>query len=296
MTRRQEVLPDWRARLADAGLADLTRLLDTPPNELRLAGRWQALSKPGLRGRQRWRWDLDDLGGTVLYVKCYRAPPLREQADRIRRQTVRHSRAWWEFLQSADLGRHYIPVVRAIGAVEELRGVREVGSAVLFEAVTGDAFDRTWVHLSAQQATVTRGAARHDITRRLARFVSAFHQSGVCHRDLYLCHIFVDLDPTGARPPRFTLIDLARTHRPRLRRMRWLIKDLSQVDASARQMGATRTDRWRFLLTYLGLGRRAPRVRWYARRIARKSDRILRRIARQAGAAPAEARAGASGR
>jgi heptose I phosphotransferase len=298
--RRQEVLPDWRERLADAGLADLNRLLDGIPGAPPLAGRWQALSKPGLHGRQRWRWDLADGGGAVLYVKYYCGVPRREQVDRIRRQTVRHSRGWWEFLQSAYLSRHYIPVVRAIGAVEEMHGFVEVASAVLFEGVAGDAFDRLWVRLSGAGAPVTRDAARHDITRRLARFVSAFHQSGVCHRDLYLCHIFVDLEPTGARPPRFTLIDLARTHRPRLRRTRWLIKDLSQVDASAQQIGATRTDRWRFLLTYLGLEGGTPRVRWYARWIARKSDRILRRIARQSepeapARGPIRARAEASG-
>jgi len=281
VTRRQEVVPDWRERLADAGLADLGRLLDDIRDVPPLAGRWQALSKPGLQGRQRWRWDLDEAAGGVLYVKRYCGVPLREQMDRIRRQTVRHSRAWWEFMQSTYLSRHYIPVVRAIGAVEEMRGALEVGSAVLFERVTGDAFDRTWVRLSGERAPVTRGVARHDVTRRLARFVTAFHQSGVCHRDLYLCHIFVDLEPSGARPPRFTLIDLARTHRPRLRRTRWLIKDLSQVDASARQIGASRADRWRFLLTYLGLEGGTPRVRWYARRVARKSDRILRRIARR---------------
>ena len=69
-------------------------------------------------------------------------------------------------------------------------------------------------------------------------------------------------------------------HNPRLRRMRWIIKDLAQLDASARQVGASRTDRLRFLRAYLDLGPRAARVRWYARRIVRKSDWILRRIAR----------------
>jgi heptose I phosphotransferase len=296
VTSRQQVAPDWRERLADAGLPDLTRLLDDTLAAPPLPGRWQCLAKPGLHGRQRWRWDIDAAGGAVLYVKRYRGVPLREQVDRIRRQSLRHSRAWWEFLQSADLRRHYIPAVRAIGVVEEMRAAFEVCSAALFESVPGDAFDRTWSRLSAQRAPVTQGVARHDVTRRLARFVSAFHQSGVCHRDLYLCHIFVDLELAGARPPRFTLIDLARTHRPRLRRTRWLIKDLSQVDASARQIGASRADRWRFLLTYLGLDAGAPRVRWYARRIARKSDRILRRTARRAAPeAPVSARAEARG-
>jgi len=152
---------------------------------------------------------------------------------------------------------------------------------VIFERVPGDGFDRAWSRLVEQNAPLTRGAARHETTRALARFVSAFHQTGVCHRDLYLCHIFTELDPTAHNPPRFTLIDLARTHKPRLRRLRWIIKDLSQLDCSARQIGATCTDRLRFLITYLGLFPDAPRLRVYARRIVRKSNRILRRIERK---------------
>ncbi len=280
MTRRAQVVPEWRTRLADAGLADPARLLDAACDMRLLPGQWEQLTKPGLGGRQRWRWKIPSAGDDVLYVKRYQNAPAAEQLDRVRRQTVRHSRAWWEFKQSTELARQSVPVVRAIAFAEEMCAVHEVRSVVLFEAVPGDAFDRVWPRLCAQRAPLTRGWARHEVTRRLARFVSAFHQTGVCHRDLYLCHVFAELAPASDQPPQFTLIDLARTHRPRLRRMRWLIKDLSQLDASARQIGASRTDRWRFLLTYLGLQIGAPRVRWYAQRIVRKSDRILRRIAR----------------
>ncbi len=275
------VAADWQERLAHAGLADLKRLLDGPPEEQGLSGHWQALVKPGLGGRERWRWELDSQ--TTLYVKRYLATPLCEQLDRVRRQAMRHSRAWWEFQQSAELTRQNLPAVRAIAVVEEMRTAFERRSAVLFEPAGGDALDRVWRSLCAARTPITQGPARHDLVRRLARFVSAFHQTGLCHRDLYLCHIFADLDPAATRPPRFTLIDLARTHRPRLFRMRWLLKDLSQLDVSARQIGATCSDRLRFLLTYLGLEPRAVRLRWYARRIVRKSDRILRRSERQEG-------------
>jgi heptose I phosphotransferase len=288
-----QVVPDWQERLVAAGLPDLAVLLAPSLDTRALRGNWTPLSKPGLRGRERWRWELGPPEGSVLYLKRYRRTPLREQLDRMRRQSVRHSRAWWEFRQSAELGRRYVPVVRAIGVIEEMRAALEVRSAVLFERVLGDAFDRVWPKLCAQRDPLTCGAARHNVTRRLARFVSAFHQAGACHRDLYLCHIFIDIEPASDRPPNFTLIDLARTHRPRLRRMRWLLKDLSQLDASARQIGATRTDRWRFLLTYLGLETRAPRLHWYARRIVHKSDHILRRIARHGGAAASAATTGA---
>ena len=98
---------------------------------------------------------------------------------------------------------------------------------------------------------------------------------------MYLCHIFIDLDESMVRPPNFTIIDLARLHRPRWRRMRWVVKDLSQLDASARQIGASRSDRLRAIYAYLGLNRCSPRVRWYSRAVTRKSDAILQRIARK---------------
>ena len=82
-------------------------------------------------------------------------------------------------------------------------------------------------------------------------------------------------------PPQFHLIDLARTFRPRWRRFRWLVKDLSQLDVSARQIGGSRSDRLRFLLAYLGLQSCTPRARRLIQRTIAKSDRILRRIARK---------------
>jgi heptose I phosphotransferase len=275
--------PDWAERLAAAGLSDAAALLaDALPA---LAGTCTALVKPGLGGRERWRWQLAPGDGPILYIKRYQHTPWREQLDRFGRQNAGHSRAWWEFRQSRELHQRYVPVVRAIAVAEDMHGPCERRSAVIFEQAAGDAFDRVWPRLCAARAPLTRGAARHELTRALARLVSAFHQTGVCHRDLYLCHIFADLDPAAVRAPHFTLIDLARTHRPTpWRRWRWLIKDLSQLDCSAQQIGATRADRWRFLVAYLGLESHAPRVRLYARRIARKSRQILQRIARKAAA------------
>lgn len=279
MTQTATIAPEWAERLARAGVGNLRDLLAAAAD--RLPGQWERLTKPGLGGRERWRWRPNAAEGAVLYVKRYLRTPLMQQVDRIRRQAVRHSRAWWEYHQSRELDRRYIPAVRAVGVVEEMCGPLEARSAVLFEPAAGEALDRLWPVLEARGAPLTRGRRRQELTRGLARLVSALHQTGVCHRDLYLCHVFADLDGEGRRPPRFTLIDLARTHRPRLRRLRWIIKDLSQLDSSAQEIGASRADRLRFLVAYLGLEPGAPRVRYYARRIVRKSARILRQIARR---------------
>lgn len=282
MTRAAATRDEWTARFAHAGVPCVETLLDAPPEALRGA---EALHKPGLLGRERWRWKLAaDHDGATVYVKRYRATPWREQLDRIVRQRARHSRAWWEFRQSELLHHAHVPVPRAIAFAEDMHGALERRSIVVFEPAPGDAFDRAWSAAQRRQDPVTRGRARFDIARRLGRFVAAFHQTGICHRDLYLCHVFVVLDPAARRPPEFCLIDLARTHRPRFRRLRWVLKDLSQLDASAREIGATRADRLRCLLAYLGLERGAPRARDWSRRVLARSHRIVRRVARRAAA------------
>lgn len=282
MSDNAELSANWRQTLCDAGADNLLSLLDHAALPGALKGTWTLLTKPGLGRRQRWRWMLKPGdGASVLYVKRYERPPWRMQWDRIWRQTARHSTAWWEFAQARRLAEANIPAAAAVGYAEHMRGCLERASLVLLERVPGEAFDRAWPIAERAGAPLTRGLARHDLVRRLARFVAAFHSTGSCHRDLYLCHIFVDWSTHEAAPPRFTLIDLARTHRPRLRRMRWLIKDLAQLDSSARVLRLSRTDRYRFLLAYLGLQSRAPRARRYVRRIVRKSDRILRRERRK---------------
>lgn len=278
MSRTRAVQPDWSARVGD-GPEKIDELLDRAPQESE-SGEWRRLSKPGLGKRERWAWTPG--GGELVFVKRYLADGLKSQFDRIFRQCASHSRAYWEYTQSTQLADAGVPSVRALGFVEEMRGLFERRSVVLFERAAGDAFDRVWMRLRRENSPLTRGLARHEFSRRIGRVAAAFHGTGLCHRDLYLCHIFVDLDESMQRPPIFTIIDLARLHRPRWWRMRWVIKDLSQLDTSARQIGASRSDRLRTLYAYLGLSRFSPRVRVYARAVARKSDAILRRIARKA--------------
>ena len=274
--------PEWRQRLAELGLGSLSELLNGGDVPRALAGQVEPLSKPGLGGRRRYRWTgRTPDGPRQLYVKCYSRPGLRAQLDRIRRQHARHSRAWWEYQCAIELSQVAIRVARPVAYVEEMRGRAERRSALVLEAAPGDAFDRTWQRLLEVRSPLTRGRLRQDLVMRLGRFVAAFHSTGWCHRDLYLCHVFMDVSPDGTSAPRFTLIDLGRAHRPKLRRLRWIIKDLSQLDSSARQAGLSRTDRLRFLLAYLGLQRGSRRVRWYARCIVRKADKILARLARK---------------
>jgi heptose I phosphotransferase len=77
------------------------------------------------------------------------------------------------------------------------------------------------------------------------------HQGGVNHRDFYLCHFLLHLDP----PPtpehfRLSLIDL---HRAQLRARtprRWRDKDLAALYFSVLDIGLTKRDLLRFLAAY----------------------------------------------
>ena len=81
-------------------------------------------------------------------------------------------------------------------------------------------------------------AAVADLARRV-------HDSGLNHRDLYLCHILRS-EQTG----RLHLLDL---HRAQIRRdvpRRWRIKDLSALLFSSNEAGLTQRDLLRFIAVY----------------------------------------------
>ena len=91
---------------------------------------------------------------------------------------------------------------------------------------------------------------KKKLIEKVANLIRSVHESGLNHRDLYLCHIhiknkikFDDID--------LSLIDL---HRAQIRSkvpFRWLIKDLGGFLHSVLQFGLTERDFYRFMMTYL---------------------------------------------
>ncbi|MBI2307255.1 MAG: lipopolysaccharide core heptose(I) kinase RfaP [Rhodocyclales bacterium] len=86
---------------------------------------------------------------------------------------------------------------------------------------------------------------------RVATMARRMHQGGVNHRDFYLCHFLLHLDPAPAAGDfKLSLIDLhraqVRTKTPR----RWRDKDLAALYFSALDIGLTQRDFLRFLRTY----------------------------------------------
>lgn len=86
----------------------------------------------------------------------------------------------------------------------------------------------------------------------VANMVKRLHQSGINHRDLYICHFRIKLDDIETQKPPLYLMDLHRAQRRNAVPMRWLVKDLGALYFSAADIGLTKTDWLRFIKTYTG--------------------------------------------
>jgi heptose I phosphotransferase len=94
---------------------------------------------------------------------------------------------------------------------------------------------------------------KQRLFEQMAGIIATLHRAGVFHKDLYLCHFFVDhasIDADGATP-RMVLIDLHRLREHRLWSNWWRWKDLAQLLFSTYGVGGiTRGDRawfwWRY--------------------------------------------------
>ncbi len=95
---------------------------------------------------------------------------------------------------------------------------------------------------------------KRALINKLAEVSRRMHESGMNHRDYYLCHFLLDRS-TGAMKdpvsmPRLSLIDL---HRAQIRKrtpLRWIVKDIGGLYFSSMRIGLTRRDLYRFMMAY----------------------------------------------
>ncbi|MBR5347485.1 MAG: hypothetical protein IK129_07595, partial [Deltaproteobacteria bacterium] len=116
---------------------------------------------------------------------------------------------------------------------------------------------------------------RNILSHKLAALIRRFHDQGFKHQDLYLNHIFMDSER------RFYLLDLQRVELKSPLHDYRVIKDLAQLNYSAKATGRLSSGRrLRFLLSYLGIGRLDQRARRMLLRIVAKTTRIARHDAK----------------
>lgn len=101
----------------------------------------------------------------------------------------------------------------------------------------------------AADKLLAAGLEFEAILEPTASLTARLHRSGLHHRDLYLCHFFVQPDA----PADIKLIDAARVSRLGgfLTRRRWIVKDLAQFWYSTLALQVSDQQRERWLRLYL---------------------------------------------
>ena len=103
-------------------------------------------------------------------------------------------------------------------------------------------------------ATKAELSFKRALINKLAEVSRRMHESGMNHRDYYLCHFLLDRS-TGAMKepvsmPRLSLIDLHRVQIRKRTPLRWIVKDIGGLYFSSMRIGLTRRDLYRFMTAY----------------------------------------------
>ncbi|HEY7428399.1 MAG TPA: lipopolysaccharide kinase InaA family protein [Gemmataceae bacterium] len=243
------------------------------------------------QGRTIARWTLGtDERRLVVYLKRHYRLPWRHGLLALLWPGGSWSPAMqeWEHLEWARSAGLPVPVAAAGGefigpwgqlqsflAVEELTGMLALHEAIpLAASRLSPLMFRRW---------------KRDLVRQMVAITRTLHDRRWFHKDLYLCHFYIDEDDTRRLPDwrdRVRLIDLHRLAHHRLTWPWWRIKDLAQLLYSSDVPGVDVRDRLWFWRLYFGDARRQQTVRWLRQVIRlqawnyqRRHDRRLRRRA-----------------
>ena len=219
--------------------------------------------------RSRTCFTLPD--NTVVYLKRYSRTPILRQLSNWIDHCRRECTAFYDGQHSDELSSAGISVPHTIAWGYEWKGLFEKRSFIMIRQIA-DAhsleerlpdFMRDFSPAAAQQ--------RKAFIAQVADFIRRFHATGCRHRDLYLCHLFLDVHGM------LHLIDLHRVFKPRLLGERYRLKDLTQLYYSAPGRVVSRADRLRFYLCYRGKKQLTTFDKWFISRIKRKAAQIAAR-------------------
>lgn len=210
------------------------------------------------QGRSTARFRVDGPNGSVsVYLKRHDRLPWTDRLGAWLHPGRGHSpaSAEWAHLKSVrDLG---IAVPEAVAAGERIGPWGRLRSYLMIAELVGSEELNVLVPKLAERLdSRTFAATKRRLVREMARIAATLHNARLFHKDLYLCHFFLDATDLDC----LTLIDLHRLGRHRWLVGRWRRKDLGQLLYSTRGVpGIDDRDRQRFWMHYrraCNLGRR----------------------------------------
>lgn len=215
----------------------------------------------------RRTWRVETRVG-ILYVKIHHGVAWRYRVAHWRRPTS-PARLEWENIQALLRSGFDMPEPVAVGEEAQPFGVPKHSFLVTRE-VQGEPLDGFLAKGWPDPHQLGALKAHEAVIKDVAGMIRRLHASGFYHRDLYCGHLIVTPDPRWGRP---YMIDLARVEQRFPPRRRWLVKDLAAMESSAPDT-VSRTDKLRFLLTYLCKSRLDPVAKSWAREVLSKSRQI----------------------
>jgi heptose I phosphotransferase len=203
------------------------------------------------RSTARVRFDQGSASLSVFLKRHYQLPWLNRLAALVH-PAGRHSpaSAEWAHLERARSLGIVVPEVVAVGewvgpwgALRSYLMVAElVGHAPLHEAIPD---------LARTLEPSVFARLKRAIVIEMAEIAAKLHRAHAFHKDLYLCHFFLDGNGEGSSGPKLCLIDLHRLAIHRLTAPRWRVKDLGQLLFSTQGVeGIDDRDRLRFWKHY----------------------------------------------
>ena len=225
----------------------------------------QSLTKKNLdKSRQRIKFRLTT-GGTVVYLKKYTDTPYIKQIKnwiehKAVKATAQFDIRWCKTL--GDAGINTADVV-AWGCEKNFLFDR-MSFVIVKEIENADSLEKKLPYFPSTKY-------KKEFIGRLADFAKKFHDTGLRHRDFYLCHIFYS-ESTGT----FTLIDLQRIFKPVLFSKRFQIKDIAQLYYSAPKEHFSKTDRLRFYLRYKNIIRLSSADKKFIKAVNDRAKKMCR--------------------
>ncbi len=227
------------------------------------------------QGRTTARVRFDAPGGPIsVFLKRHDGLPWPSRIAALVNPGGNHTPATteWRHLESArSLG---IPVPEVVAAGEEIGPWGKLrGFLMVAELIGADEVNRVIPELQKTLDVQSFARIKREIAIEMAEIAAKLHANRCFHKDLYLCHYF--LDASQPRGGRLTLIDLHRLAKHRLFSYRWRWKDLGQLLFSTHGVpGVESRDCLRFWMHYRRLMRlRYPRLE--AKAVQAKAARYL---------------------
>lgn len=217
------------------------------------------------------------IGPLSVYLKRHYQLPWKARLGALVHPGGRHTPASAEWAHLERVRGLGIDVPEVVAAGESIGPWGDLTSFLMVAELSGClALNEAMPVLVETLDPESFAAAKRVLIAQLVEIVSTLHRARVFHKDLYLCHFYLDMTRPVDAGTRLSLIDLHRLGEHRRWPDRWLWKDVGQLLFSTHGVpGIDDRDRLRFWAGYRRrVGFRRPR--WQMQMIRLKAAQYLK--------------------